>query len=486
MAILEAPAEPLTRDDTAGRHTPAPYRWRWAALGVVMAGSAMELLDSSVTGVAGPTMQAELGGGAAVIQWLTAAYTLAMVGGLLLGARLGDILGRRRMFLWGAAGFTAASLLVAVSQSADTAVAARVLQGLCGAAMVPQVFALIKAMFPPHETQKAFGLAGPIMGVAAIGGPSLAGWLIDLDAFGTGWRSIFLINLPIGVAIVLLAARLLPRDRGTTGGRLDLTGALLASTAGVTLIYPLVQGREAGWPLWSFLMMAVSLALFAGFAVHQVRKSRRGGDVLVVPSLFRKRAFNGGLVLGVLLMAAMAGLGFVMTLHLQVGLAFSPIAAAAAMIPFAVAMGGTMAFLDRLARYGRATLLAGALINAAGIVVLMVTVGTAGTGLAWYQLTPGLVLAGVGSALFMGRYFDSVMQAVSVTEIGSAAGTLSAVQQLGASFGVAVLGSVFFGTFTGDADGLMAATMLSLGATVVILLAGFAAGFTLPRRQPTA
>ncbi|MGH8875754.1 MAG: MFS transporter [Stackebrandtia sp.] len=483
IAVLEAP--PITAEPAAGSAVTtesAGYRWRWAALSVILAGSAMELLDSSVTAVAGPTMRADLGGGAGLIQWLTAAYTLAMVGGLLIGARLGDIFGRRRMFLLGAAGFTFTSLAVAVSVSPETAIAARVAQGLFGAAMVPQVFALIKSMFPASEAQKAFGLAGPIMGAAAIGGPSLAGALIGLDAFGTGWRMVFGINLPIGIAIIVLAAKLLPRDGRATSATLDLAGAGLASAASALLIYPLVQGREAGWPAWTFAMIAASVALFAGFGVHQVRRSSRGGDVLVVPSLFRKRAFNGGLILGVLLMAAMAGMGLIMGLHLQLGLHFSPLAAAAAMIPFAVAMGGTMGFGDKLARFGRKTLMAGALLKAAGVTVILITLDQAGAELAWYQLIPGLLLAGAGAAMFMGRYFDSVMQAVAPHEIGSASGTLTSVQQLGASFGIAVLGTIFFGGFAGDIDSLLTATRFALGATVVVLLLGFGAGFALPKR----
>jgi EmrB/QacA subfamily drug resistance transporter len=464
----------------------APYKWRWVALTVVMTGNAMELLDSSVTGVAGPTMRDDLGGGASLIQWLTAAYTLAMVGGLLIGARLGDVFGRRRVFLAGTTGFIAASLAVALSQTPETAIAARIVQGLFGAAMVPQVFALIRELFPPSESQRAFGMAGPIMGAAAIGGPSLAGWLIDLDAFGLGWRMIFAINLPLGIAVVVLAAKLLPRQHHATKFSLDVTGAVLASMTGILMVDPLVQGREAGWPLWCFAMMAGSLLLLAAFGRHQVRRYRRGADVLVIPSLFGKRSFNGGLALGVLLAAAMAGVGLVMTLHLQLGLRYTPLQAAVSMIPFAVAMGGSMAMLPRLARFGRSTLLAGALLKATGVAVILLTLRMAGADLLWFQLIPGLTLAGVGAALFMGRYFDSVMQAVAPHEVGSASGTLAAVQQLGASFGVALLGTVFFGRFSGGLDSLLTASAYALGLTVVVVLAGFGLGFTLPARARAA
>ncbi|HZE37822.1 MAG TPA: MFS transporter [Stackebrandtia sp.] len=478
MAVIEASAE--TRTEAAPE--PAPYRWRWAALAVVLAGGAMELLDSSVTSIAGPTMRADLGGGSGLIQWLTAAYTLAMVGGLLIGARLGDIVGRKPMFLLGTTGFVLASLVVAASQTPGMAIGARVAQGLLGAAMVPQVFGLLREMFPPHESQKAFGLAGPIMGAAAIGGPSLAGWLIAMDVLGLGWRTVFAINLPIGAAILIAAIVLVPRGTASRKFSLDITGALLAAVASALLVYPLVQGREEDWPLWSFAMIAASLVVFAVFGVHQKRRFDSGREVLVIPSLFRKRAFNGGLVLGVLLMAAMAGMGLVMTLHMQLGLHYSPLRAAVAMIPFAVAMGGTMAFGDKLAAYGRKTLLAGALIKAAGVATVLVTLELAGTDLQWYQLIPGLALAGIGAAMFMGRYFDSVMSGVEPHEIGSASGTLTSIQQLGASFGVALLGTIFFGRFTGDPATLASASRTTLIVTVAVLLVAFAAGFALPRK----
>ncbi|ADD42464.1 MFS transporter [Stackebrandtia nassauensis] len=486
MAIIEATPETTASTQPAPTSTPAPYRWRWIALAVAMSGMAMELLDASVTSVAGPTMRAELGGGPSLIQWLTAGYTLAMVGGLLIGARLGDIFGRKRMFLFGATGFTLTSLLVALSQNPEFAIGSRVAQGLFGAAMVPQVFGLIKAMFPPSETQKAFSLAGPIMGMSAIGGPILAGWLIGLNLFDSGWRLVFLINLPIGIAIVALAFRLLPRDEPATVKSLDLAGATLAILASTSMVYPLVQGHEAGWPAWSFGMIAASVVLFAVFGAHQVRRNRRGRDVLVLPSLFHKRAFNGGLVLGVLLIAAMTGLGFVMTLHLQLGLAYTPLEAAAAMVPFAVAMSAAMGAGPALAKYGRKTLMAGALIKTAGIGAIILALALAGADLTWYHLAPGLMLSGVGAALFMGRYFDSVMEGVEPREIGSASGTLTAVQQLGASFGVALLGTAFFATYGPDVDSAVTASGTTLGLTGLILLVGFAVGFCLPKQTRTA
>ncbi|MFD1931619.1 MFS transporter [Nonomuraea mangrovi] len=236
------------------------YRRRWPALFVILAGSVMELLDATVTHIAGPTMRTELGGGTSLIQWLGAAYTLAMTAGLLIGGRLGDIAGRKRMFLIGVTGFTIGSMFCAVAVSPETMIAARVLQGLFGAAMIPQGLGLMKEMFPPKELQAAFGLFGPVMGLSAIGGPILAGWLVSADLFGTGWRMIFLINLPVGIAAVIAAARFLPSSPPAGGVKLDLPGAILASLGTVLIVFPLVQGGEHGWPIWTFAMMAASAA----------------------------------------------------------------------------------------------------------------------------------------------------------------------------------------------------------------------------------
>ncbi|MET8152171.1 MFS transporter [Actinoplanes sp. NPDC049668] len=444
------------------------YRWRWMALAVILAGSAMELLDATVTNIAGPAMRAELGGSAGLLQWLGAAYLLAMTAGLLTSGRLGDIVGRRRMFLIGAGGFTIGSLLVATAGTPETVVAARVVQGLCGAAMVPQGFGLIKEMFPPPESQTALAAFGPVMGLAAAGGPVLAGWLVDADVLGTGWRMIFLINLPIGVATVAAALRFLPASRAPHPLRLDLVGAVLAAAAGLLLIYPLVQGREHGWPAWAFAMMAGSALLFVLFGWYETRAERAGGDPLVLPSLFRKRAFTGGLLVGVLLFASMAGFMLVFNVFLQVEAGYSPSAAGLAMLPYPIGVIVAMGALPSLRRFGRAVLHAGVLVNALGIAGVIATVAVGG-----WRLIPALLVAGVGAALLMGPYLDFVLAGVEPAETGSASGTITAVQQLGGALGLALVGTVFF-----DSRGsLTPALWLAAG----LVLAAFPAGFFLPR-----
>ncbi|GGT35850.1 MFS transporter [Nonomuraea spiralis] len=442
-----------------------PYRRRWAALAVVLAGSVMELLDATVTTVAGPTMRSDLGGGTSLIQWLGAAYTLAMTAGLLTGGRLGDIVGRRRMFLIGITGFTIGSLLCAVAFSPETVIAARVVQGLFGAAMIPQGMGLMKEMFPPKELQTAFGLFGPVMGLSAVGGPILAGVLTSFD-----WRLIFLINLPIGVGTALAALRLLPRNRPAGGVRLDLPGAALASLGTVLAVFPLVQGGEYGWPAWTYAMLAASGAVFVIFGAYERRKAARGGDPLVAPSLFAKRAFVAGMATGTVYFAAFAGVLFVVGLYTQLELGFSPLKSALTGVPSSLGMIAGMGIAQATARYGRRVLLSGAVVMATGVLLV---IAIAGPGVTPWQLAPALAVTGLGSGLIMSPYFGIVMAAVEPGETGSASGALTALQQVGAALGVALLGSVSFGSGGAEAALWVAAGMIALT---------FAAGLLLPRQ----
>lgn len=453
-----------TRPVEATVETPAAYKWRWPALGVILAGSVMELLDATVTNIAGPTMRTDLGGGTSLIQWLGAAYTLAMTAGLLTGGRLGDIVGRKRMFLIGVAGFTIGSLLCAISTGPEAIIAARVIQGLFGAAMIPQGMGLMKEMFPPKELQAAFGMFGPVMGISAIGGPILAGWLVDADLFGTGWRMIFLINLPLGVAAVLAALRFLPATRPAGGVKLDIPGALLASLGTVLIVFPLVQGGEHGWPWWAFAMMAGSVVTFAVFVAYERRK---GEAALVVPSLLRKPAFVSGLAVGAIYFAAFGGVFLVLGLYTQLGLGYSPLKAALTSVPSSVGMIVGMGVASATVRFGRKVLLGGAVVMFFAVVALALI---AGPGVTPWQLAPALVFVGLGSGLIMGPYFNIVMAAVDPKETGSASGSLTAIQQVGGALGLAILGTVFFGTGNATVTFGVAAGMIALTFVIGLML----------------
>ncbi|MFI6538419.1 MFS transporter [Nonomuraea sp. NPDC050547] len=452
---------------TAAPEQPAAYKWRWPALAVILSGSVMELLDATVTHIAGPTMRNDFGAGNAFIQWLGAAYILAMTAGLLTGGRLGDIVGRRRMFLIGMIGFTVGSLLCAVSVSPEMIIAARVVQGLFGAAMIPQGMGMMKEMFPPKELASAFGLMGPVMGLSAIGGPILAGWLVSADLFGTGWRMIFLINLPIGVAAVFAALRFLPKTPPIGGVKLDLPGAILASAGVVLMVFPLVQGQEHGWPAWSFALMAASVVTLVVFVAYEKRRAARGGDPLVAPSLFRKPAFLSGMAVGTVYFAAFGGVFMVIGLYTQLMLHYDPLKAALTGVPSSLGMIVGMIVAQSTQRFGRKVLLAGAVIMALAVVALLIV---AEPGVTPWQLAPALLFVGLGSGMIMGPYFNIVLAAVDPQETGSASGTLTALQQVGNALGLAVLGTVFFGTGSAEITFAVAAGMIVVTFLVGLML----------------
>ncbi|MEV0383785.1 DHA2 family efflux MFS transporter permease subunit [Nonomuraea sp. NPDC050643] len=460
-----------------------PHPRRWTALFVILAAEVMDLLDALVTTIAAPTIQKELGGSDSLVQWLGAGYTLAMAVGLITGGRLGDLYGRKRMFVLGAFGFTAASLLCGVSVSPEMLIAGRVLQGLFGAVMIPQGLGLIKEMFPPQELGKAFGMFGPVMTISSVGGPVLAGWLVDADFFGTGWRMIFLINLPIGLAAVLAALRFLPEYRLSNATRLDLPGVALVSAAAFLLIYPLIQGRELGWPAWTFASMAASIVMFAVFGRYESRRAASGRDPLVTPGLFRKRAFTGGLVAGLAFFSGLMGFSLVFSLYTQIGLGFTPLQAGLASLP--QALGGVAGFGLAMSglqeRLGRGLLQIGTVVMAAGAAVLALTIHLAGLDVGAWQLAPGLALVGIGMGLTMAPFFDIVLAGVEPHESGSASGTLTAIQQLGGALGTAVLGTLLFNLLARQWD-FGAAAQVAAWVEVGLLALTFVLSFLLPRR----
>lgn len=465
------------------------YALRWPALFVILAAEVMDLLDALITSIAGPTIVSDLGGGETLIQWLAAGYTIAMASGLLIGGRLGDIYGRRRMFMIGMAGFTLMSLACALAQSPEMLIVFRVLQGLVGAMMLPQGLGMIKEMFPPDEIAGAFGAFGPIMGLSAVGGPILAGWLVDADLFGWGWRTIFAINVPIGVVALLAAVRVLPASKPDRRVHIEVTSAAIASGSMFLLIYPLIQGRELGWPTWTFAMVGCGVAGFAVLAAVERARDRAGKVTLVTPSLFTKRAFTSGLAAGMAFFGALMGMSIVFTLFVQVGLGFSPLKAGLA--GSAQAIGMVVGFVvsqplnNRLG--GRRLMHVGEVVALAGFVGFVLTLHWAGDGVGIWSLQPSLAVIGLGMGLTMAPFFDIVLAGVEEHESGSAAGVMTSVQQLGGAFGIAVLGTVFFHAVN-TSDGTTRTAVFRDGAGTAMVLAAaflvvaFALTFLLPER----
>ncbi|MFE9609805.1 MFS transporter [Streptomyces sp. NPDC006012] len=254
----------------------AAARRRWLGLAVMVAGAAMDLIDVSIVTVAIPSVQADIGAGGTAAEWIVAGYSLAFGVLLVTGGRLGDVHGYRRMYLAGIAGFVLASLLCGLAHAPWLLVAARFAQGGCAAVMTPQILSMIRVHFPPAERAKANGVFAAAVGLSMAAGPLLGGLLLEADLGGLGWRAVFLINLPIGLAVLAAASTLLPRYRAKRAARLDPAGVALLTAALLALLYPLVEGRELGWPWWSFALMAAALPLLAAFARHEARRAAGG------------------------------------------------------------------------------------------------------------------------------------------------------------------------------------------------------------------
>jgi len=444
-------------------------------MAVVILADVMDLLDATVANLAGPSIRADIGGGESTLQWILAAYTLTFAVGLITSARLGDLLGRRRMFIVGMVGFTVASLACGLAPSAGLLIAARAVQGLFGATMIPQGLAMIKASFREEDLQKAFIPFGPVMGLAAVLGPILAGFLIDADIWGTGWSMIFWINVPVGIVSACLAIRYLPRNlRRDPGAHLDIRGSLLITIASVLLIYPLVQGREQGWPAWMFAMLAVSAAVFAAFVV-----SERGSSHPVIErSLFSHPQFISGLVFLGTFFTAMSGFNLAGNLFIQYGMHYSPMDTGLTMIPLAIGMAFGAAMSGALLgpKFGRLVLHGGLIGVAIGMLVLWWTIGHQGIAVTGWQLAPAFVITGVGMGVIFAPLFDLILAALGDSEVGSGSGLLNAVQQFCGALGVAVLGSAYFHWL--PAQGFVTAirwlTLLSVACFAVAFLVAFA------------
>ncbi|WP_439680440.1 DHA2 family efflux MFS transporter permease subunit [Embleya sp. MST-111070] len=428
---------------TVPRADPLPLRRAWLVLAVVFMAEIMDLLDSGIANLAGPSIRADLGGGPMTLQWVLTAYTAAFALGLVTSGRLGDILGRRRLFLLGMSGFTLASLACGLAPNPGFLIAARLLQGLFGSVTIPQGMALVKVVFPPQHLRKALMPFGPIMGLATVAGPILAGWLLDLNPFGTEWRSIFLINIPFGIAALALGRRVLPHDSGEDpSARLDVTGVGLLTAGSALLIVPLIQGQELGWPAWTYLTMAASIVVFALF----VRSEQRSPHPVITPSLFRRRSFVVGLLIVGGFYASLSAFVLVINLLLQLGLHWTPLRTGLTLIPWALgtAVAVLLAGAVLAEKLGRATLRIGLSVAIVGLLGLWWSTAHWYTDVTVWRLVPSLFLTGFGAGLMFVPLFDFVLGDATTEEVGSGAGMLNAVQQFAGAIGVAALGTVFF------------------------------------------
>ena len=331
--------EPTTGQTTSPSKpvSPAPPHGRWLGFAAILAAIILNILDSTLVNVAGPSIRADLAMSTSALEWIAAAYTLTLAVGLMTGARLGDMIGRKRLFLIGLAGFVVTSVLCSLAWSPEVLIGARAAQGLAAALVVPQCFGLLRDVFPAEQLGRAFGAMGPVIGLSTVLGPVVAGLLIQADPFGTDWRSLFWINVPIGLFAMIAGARMLPDGAPVQQGlRMDLVGVLLLAVASLLLVFPLVDGRTLGWPSWVVALLAASVPVFAGFGLHQRARMRAGRHPLVEVSVLHKRSYVSGVAFVLVFFGAVIGFSLAVGLFLQIGLGWSPMKASLYLAALAV------------------------------------------------------------------------------------------------------------------------------------------------------
>ena len=446
---------------------PAPYAGRWVAMAVLLMAGFMNLVDVSIVNVALPSMQRAFGASDSQIEWVVAAFILVFALGLLPFGRLGDILGRRRMFIAGVAVFTLGSALCGLAPGMGALIGARVLQGVGGAMMTPQTLAIVPALFPAHERGRAFSLFGLTAGLATVSGPLIGGLLIEADLFGLGWRPIFLVNVPVGLLAIVLALRYVPDLPGAAGLRNDFVGIGLAALALLLLIAPLIEGRQFGWPAWCFWAMAASVPAAALFVRWQRRQAARDAPQLLPASLIGNRGFVVGMTAVGLLFSGIPGFFLVLALYLQNGYGLTPLQSGLTTLPFSAGVLGISLLSARFGlRWPRRRITAGALMLAAAMIWLRIAVLGTDAAVAWSHFAPALLLGGLGLGVAVGPMFQTALANVASRDSGSGSGALQSFQQVGGAFGVAVMGQIFFsrlaaGLAGGDAHAAYAAAFAS-------------------------
>ena len=425
---------------------PAVSRMHWATLLVMLSGTFMVVLDFFIVNVAIPSIQQELHASTGAIQLVVAGYGLATASGLITGGRLGDLYGRRRMFALGLALFTVASALCGLAPNAGVLVAARVMQGLAGALLQPQVLAMLGLVYTGADRAKAFSAYGLTLGFGAVSGQLIGGLLIHADMAGLGWRTCFLINVPVGLAALALTPRFIPPLKVQSSSRLDLVGMTLVAAGLVAVIWPLVEGRQQGWPLWSWLCLALAFPVLLIFGAYQKRLAARGGAPLVAPSLFAEPVFAVGLLISLVFYAGNASFYFVLALYLQQGRGLPALDSGLIFTALALGFFATSMAAAPLARWlGRQSIAIGALVLAAGhaIQYAVVTWVLKDGPVLW--MVPVLFIEGAGIGMIMAPMVSTVLAGLSPQHAGVASGVLATVQQVGNSLGVALIGLLFYG-----------------------------------------
>jgi MFS family permease len=458
----------------------APPAARLSALGlaILLCGAFLPMLDFFIVNVALPTIDSTLHGSAPTLELVVAGYGTAYALFLIVGGRLGDAYGRRTVFTLGLAGFTVTSLLCGLAPDIHVLVGARIAQGASSALIVPQVLATFHATLDGPHRARALGLYGATAGIASAAGQLIGGLLVTANIAGETWRPIFLVNVPFGVAVLLAARRFVPDTRSPNPASVDLLGTGLFGLTMISLLVPLTEGHSLGWPLWTWLVLAVSpISAFATFRVER-RTERTGGHPLLPPSLLALPSMRRGIALGLPFFLGFGAFMFVFALTVQDGLHEDALHSGLAITPLAVTfLAGSLLTPRLIARYGRGVVTAGAVLQALSLASLAAVVLDEWPRVSLLELAPSLAVAGFGQSLVFGSLFRIVLADVPAHLAGIGSGVMVTMQQSGFALGVATLGSLFIAMENHDMSGAFG-VVVGVQALIAIFVAG--GSFLLP------
>jgi MFS family permease len=476
----------LTSDPGALTVTRADSGWSWLlhpGFLVVIAAQFLMILTMGAVNIAAPVIQRELDASSATLLWLVAVYQLGFALVLVLGGRLGDLRGSTRMFRIGFSVFLVAGVLAALAPTSAFLLGARVLQGVGGGLTAPQVLAVIQRTFSGHRRANALGLYTTVSASAYMLGQVLTGGLLDIDPLGFGWRWAFACVVPLGVVVLLISRRTLPDDAVSVGGGVDRGGVVLLAAAAVLVLFPLIQGRPAGWPIWIFGLLALAVPALVGFVAFERSRAAHGRPALLQLDLFRLRTFAVGNALAVVLGLISFSLVVYVTITLQLGFDKSPLATAfvTAPIPFSN-MFGAMSAAPMLERWGRRTFVIGPVLIAASVVLLVAVLTVGPEPLQPLHLVPGMLLLGFSLGIAIAAGIAVTLRDVPEAQAGAASGIQQTIQQLTSSVGIALFGIVFYGVLgsSTSVDAYVDALSWTLGISLVVCVVLVAGSWLLP------
>jgi EmrB/QacA subfamily drug resistance transporter len=468
----------------------------WTIFAIILIGGFMALIDVTIVNVALPSIQHGIHTSSSTLEWIVSGYALTFGLVLILSGRIGDTVGHRWTFLTGLIIFTLASLSCSLAQNSTEIIISRLVQGIGAGTFSPAIISFIQILFEGKERSKAFGIYGAVIGLSTALGPLIGGILIQLGGAHEGWRLVFLVNVPIGVIAVSTAFKMLPHDEKAKERRhhnFDPIGIALLTAGLLLILIPLLDGQQAGWPLWTYISLIAAAPVLVSLWFWESRLANQGKEPLIATYLLKRLSFAGGSILALVYFAAFTSIFFILSILWQEGFNHNPLATGLMIVPFAIGSMVAASQSDKVsARLGRWVLVIGCLLVAIGLALLEVTLRHGGINLSAWKLTAPLLIAGIGNGLFIAPNQDFILKSVDRQNVGSASGILATSQRLGSSIGIAAIGTVFFSSIHikhqphAVAHAFLSGAQVALVVNLGLALLALVLVFILPKKTSSA